>query len=179
MTTITSSTSGVTLYLMDTTVSPHTVIAVAQLKGASMVGGGARKKIDISNFDSAAYDELTGGRAAPPELSGELVLDLSNTTHQKIKALFEAEAAGTAGNTSVYAGFSNATNAPTVVAGVLTPAQSASPKKWLRSGILGNGYLSNLTPKAADNDVWRADLKLQYTGKAVWSVKGQVVATTY
>ncbi len=179
MTTKSSSTSGVSLFIMDTSVSPHTVITVAQLKGANMVGGGQRKKIDISNFDSLAYDELTGGRVAPPEGSGELVLDLTNTSHQKVKALIEAQAAGSAANTQVYAGFSDGTVAPTVVAGALQPPVSASPKHWTRSGILGTCYLSALSPKAADNDVWRCDLKWQYSGKATWNVKGQVVASTY
>jgi len=179
MTTKGSSTSGVKLYVMDTSVSPHVAIPVDQLKGATMVGGGQRKKIDISNFDSAAYDELQGGRAAPPELTGELVLDLTNTNHQALKKLFEAQAAGTAANSACYAGFADASSPPTVVAGVLTPPETASPKKWARSGIQGNGYCSNITPKAADNDVWRGDFKWQYSGKATWTVKGQAISLSY
>jgi hypothetical protein len=179
MTTKASSTSGVTLYIMDTTVSPHTVITVAQLKGANMVGGGQRKKIDISNFDSLAYDELQGGRIAPPEGSGELVLDLTNTSHQKLKALIEAQADGSAANTQAYAGFSDGSVPPTVVAGVLQPPVSASPKHWTRSGILGTVYLSAVSPKAADNDVWRCDFKWQYSGKASWNVLGQLISLTY
>jgi hypothetical protein len=172
-------TTGMKFYVMDTTVSPHTVLTIDQLKGASIVGGGQRKKIDISNFDSQAYDELTGGRAAPLELTGELILDMTNMNHQKLKALFEAEAAGSAASTQIYAGMSDATNAPTVVAGVLTPAQSATPKKWLRSGIEVSGYVSSITPKAADNDVLRCDFKFQFSGKPTWTVKGQPIATTY
>ena len=179
MSTVSSGTSGVKIYLCSTVASPHTVLPVDQLKGVSMFGGGSRKKIDISNFDSMAYDELQGGRAAPPEATGELVLDLGNTNHKGLKLLFEAQASGSAPVSNVYAGFSNSTAAPTIVAGALQPPVTASPKHWSRSGILGNAYISTLTPKGADNDVWRADFKMQFTGKAAWSVKGQTMATTY
>jgi hypothetical protein len=64
-------------------------------------------------------------------------------------------------------------------AGLLQPAQSASPKKWQRSGFLQNCYISKFQIKYADNDVIRADLSLQGSGFPVMSVKGQAIALTY
>lgn len=179
MTTKSQVTAGSQFYLLNPLVSPHVALLVPQLKGATGIGGGARKKIDASNFDSGAYDELQGGRAAPPELSGELVLDLTNTGHQQLKALFEAAAAGTIGTLQAYLGQSDDSDAPTVVTGNLQPAQTASPKHWKRSGFLGNGYLSDITPNAADNDIWRATFKFQWTGAVKWSVKGDIISKTY
>jgi hypothetical protein len=137
------------------------------------------KAIDKSNMDSGAYDELTGGRAAPPEMSGELVLDKSNAGHQAAKALFEAANQGLIDTLQIFVGDSDATDAPTIVTGVLTPPQTASPKKWARSGTFGDGYISSLTPKKADNDIDRADLSIQWTGKASWVNKGDPIAKVY
>lgn len=262
---------------------------VPQLKGFSPVGGGQKKKIDISNMDSQAYDEYLGGRVAPSEASGELVLDLTNPGHQIVKALFEAGAQGTIGNIQCYVGQAGNTLAPTVGGGNLlfppvtagsglaAPVQSslatatsggtlaagtyyyvvtalnangetvASNEKnivttgatstvtvswsavtgatgyniyrsnatgtetflisvgavvtytdtgsgtptsvlppannttgtWARSGMLANCYVASLTPKAADNDVWRADFKLQVTGATNWQVIGQGCGKQY
>jgi len=104
---------------MDPTVSPHVVLAIPALKGFTGVGGGKRKKIDISNMDSAGYNEITGGRADPPEASGEIVLKKTLAGHQALKKLFEAQAAGSIGNLEVFVGDGDATNAPTIVAGHL------------------------------------------------------------
>ncbi len=179
MTTASQVTAGSQLYVLQTVTSPHSVLLIPQLKGASAVGGGQRKKIDISNFDSAAYDELQGGRIAPPELQGELVLKLSIAGHQTLKALFEAGAAGTIGTLQFYLGQSDASGAPTIVTGNLQPPQTASPKKWVRSGFSFSGYIASLQPSAVDNDVWRAKFGIQITGAATWQNKGDAIAKTY
>jgi hypothetical protein len=179
MTTAIQSTVGTTVYILDKSVSPHLVIAVAALKGFSGVGGGKRKKIDASNMDSQGYNENAGGRADPPEASGEIVLKKSVVGHQKLKKLFEAQANGTVGNIDIYVGDGDAANAPTVVAGVLVPPQTASPKHWARSGTLGSGYISSLSPKKVDDDIDRADFAFQFSGGATWQNKGDVIATTY
>jgi hypothetical protein len=172
-------TQGSTLYVVDSSISPKTVIAIPYIKGLSNVGGGKASQLNGSNMDSGAYDEYAAGRAAPPEMSGELVLDKSNVGHQKAKTLFELSNAGTIGNLQIYVGDSDAANAPTLVLGVLTPPTSASPKKWLRSGTQGNAYISSFLPKKADNDLERADISLQWSGKGTWTVKGDVIAKTY
>jgi hypothetical protein len=178
MTTKSVSTVGTKVYVMNTTVSPHTVIPCDQLKGFAPLNG-SRKKVDISNMDSSGADENTGGRVAPGESSGEVVFDPTNVNHQALIKLFTAQASGTAKDTQFYVGNSDATSIPTVVAGLLQPAQSASPKKWQRSGFLQNCYISKFQIKYADNDVIRADLSLQGSGFPVMSVKGQAIALTY
>lgn len=179
MATKSQPTSGTQFYLLNLLASPVAPLLVPQLKGASNIGGGAVKKIDISNFDSAAYDEYKGGRAAPPELSGEVVLDLTNTGHQELKALFEASAAGTIGTLQGYIGQSNGAGAPTVTSGALIPPKTTSPVEWARGGMIGFGYLSDITPSAADNDVWRATFKFQWTGQVLWQNKGDVITKQY
>ena len=179
MTTKSQVTAGTRVYLLNLLVSPHVALLVPQLKGLSAVGGGQRKKIDTSNFDSGAYDEMQGGRAAPPETSGELVLDLTNTGHQTTKALFEAGAAGSIGLIPFIACESDDSTAPLVQGGILIGAQTASPKHWKGSGYYGYCYISNLTAKAPDNDVWRADFKIQVTGKTTWFAKGDLATKTY
>lgn len=178
MTTKSVSTVGTKVYVMDTTVSPHVVLPCDQLKGFAPLNG-QRKKIDESSMDSAGADEYTGGRVAPGESSGEVVFDPTNANHQALIKLFKAQANGTANNTQFYVGNSDATSAPTVVAGVLQPAQSTTPKKWLRTGFLQGCYISKFQIKYADNDVIRADLSLQGSGFPVLSVKGQAIALTY
>lgn len=179
MTTKSQATAGSRVYLLNSLVSPHVALLVPQLKGLSNVGGGPRKKIDVSNFDSAAYDEYQGGRAAPPETSGELVLDLTNTGHQTLKALFEAGAAGTIGLIPFLVCESDDLTAPLVQGGILVGAQTTSPKHWKGSGFYGYCYVADLSAKGADNDVWRADFKLQVTGKTTWFAKGDVATKTY
>jgi hypothetical protein len=164
---------------MDTTVSPHVVLPCDQLKGFAPLGG-PRKKIDTSNMDDAGADSLAGGRSAPGESSGEVVFNPKNTNHQKLIKLFKAQCnATTAALTQFYVGNSDATNAPTVVAGALQPAQTATPKKWARTGFLQDCYISDFQIKYADNEVIRADLKVQGSGFPVLSVKGEVIANTY
>jgi hypothetical protein len=179
MTTPAKKTQGSTLYVVNTLVSPIAVIPIPFIKGLSNIGGGKVKAIDKSNMDSGAYDELTGGRAAPPEMSGEIVLDKSNTGHQAAKALFEAANEGTIDTLQIFVGDSDSSAVPTLVTGTLTPPQTASPKHWARSGTLGNGYISNLMPKKADNDIDRMDIAIQWSGKASWVSKGDVIAKTY
>jgi len=172
-------TAGTRVYLLNSLISPHVALLVPQLKGLSNVGGGPRKKVDVSNFDSGAYDELQGGRAAPPETSGELVLDLTNAGHQSLKALFEAGAAGSIGLIPFIVCESDDSTAPVVANGILTGAVTASPKHWKGSSHYGYCYISDLSAKAADNDVWRADFKLQVTGKTTWAAKGDLATKPY
>lgn len=179
MTTKSQPTSGTRVYLLNTLISPHVALLVPQLKGLSNVGGGPRKKIDVSNNDSGAYDEYQGGRAAPPETSGELVLDLTSTGHQTLKSLFEAGAAGTIGLIPFVVCESDDSTAPLVQGGILVGAQTASPKHWKGSGFYGNCYVADLSAKGSDNDVWRADFKLQVTGKTFWFAKGDLATKTY
>jgi hypothetical protein len=178
MTTKSVPTVGTKVYVMDTSVSPHVVLPCDQLKGFTPLNG-ARKKIDKSNMDSAGADENTGGRVAPGESSGEVVFDPTNVNHQALIKLFTAQASGTAKDTQFYVGNSDATAAPTVVAGALVPPQTASPKHWNRTGFLQDCYISKFQIKYADNDVIRADLSLQGSGFPVLSVKGEVIANTY
>ena len=174
------STVGTQLYVLNTSVSPHVVLLIPQVKGFSPTLGGKRKKIDISNMDSAGYDENAGGRAAPPEATGEMVLDMTNTGHQAIKALFEAGAQGTIGDVELYIGNSDANGVPpTIVAGHLVPPQTTSPKHWTRSGSLVTGYIATFQPKYADDDVIRADFGFQISGAGKMSVKGDLSTKTY
>ena len=166
------------VYIMDTSVSPHIAIPADQLKGFSPIGG-ALKKIDKSNMDSVSADEYTPGRMAPSEASGELILDLTNANQKKLFKLLKAMAAGTAANSTFYVGGADAASPPTVVAGVLTPAQSASPKKWLRTGILQDCYIAKWSDKRVDNDIVRVDISFQGSGLPVYSVKGEAIALTY
>lgn len=178
MTTKSMSTVSNKVYIMDTSVSPHVVIPADQLKGFSPIGG-ALKKIDKSNMDSVGADEFAAGRMASSEASGELVLDLTNANQLKLFKLLKAMANGTATNSSFYVGGADAASAPTVVAGVLVPAQSASPKKWLRSGIQQDCYVSKWSDKRVDNDIVRVDIAFQGSGMPVYTKKGDPIATTY
>lgn len=178
MATKSQSTVGTELYILDNRASPAVVLKVPQLKGISPTAGGKRKKIDTSNMDSKGYDENQGGRAAPPEAVGELVLDMTNAAHQAIKAIFELGAAGTLGTIQYYVGQADGNGLPpTVVTGVLTPPQATT--KWARSGYLASGYVATFQPKFVDNDVIRADFGFQLSGGAVFSNKGDPIATTY
>jgi hypothetical protein len=178
MTTKSVSTVGTKVYVMDTSVSPHLVLPCDQLKGFAPLNG-SRKKIDVSNMDSSGADENTGGRVAPGESAGEVVFDPTNANHQALIKLFTAQASGTAKDTQFYVGNGDATSAPTIAAGVLQPAQTASPKKWQRTGFLQGCYISKFQIKYADNDVIRADIALQGSGFPKMSVKGQAIALTY
>jgi len=179
MTTAAKSTVGTTMYVLDASVSPHAVLAIPALKGLSNVGGGKRKKIDKSTFDSVGYNENQGGRADPPEATGELVLNKSLVGHQKVKALFEAQARGAVDNIEVFIGDADGTAPPTIVGGHLVAPQTASPKKWARSGTLGVGYISSFSPKKVDDDIDRADFAFQFSGGATWVNKGDLISITY
>lgn len=179
MTTASQSTVGTTVYVVDRSVSPPVVLAIPALKGLSNVGGGKRKKIDKSNMDSKGYNENQGGRADPPEATGELVLKKSVAGHQALKKLFEAQSNGSVDNIEIWIGDSDGTAAPTLVADVLTPPKSTSPIKWTRSGTLGVGYISNFSPKKVDDDIDRVDFGFQFSGGVTWQVKGDLVSVTY
>lgn len=179
MTTASQSTVGSTVYVVDRTVSPAVVVAIAALKGFSAGGGGKRKKIDKSNMDSKKSNEYAGGRIDPNEASGEIILMKSNAGHQSVKKIFEAGAAGSLDNIEIYVGDGDGTAPPTLVSDVLTPPKSASPIKWTRTGTLGKGYISTFMPKKVDDDVDRADFAFQWSGDQTWQVKGEVIANTY
>lgn len=179
MTTAAQSTVGSKVYLVDRSTSPPTIISVTALKGFSNVGGGKRKKIDKSNMDSVAYNEVQGGRADPPEATGEIVLKKSVANHQKLKKLFEAQANGSVDNIECWVGDGDGTAPPTLVSNVLVPPQTASPKKWARSGTLGVGYISTFSPKKVDDDIDRAEFAFQFSGGVTWQNKGDPIATTY
>lgn len=179
MTTAAQGTVKTTVYIENPLVSPHVALAVVALKGFSPAGGGKRKKIDISNMDSVGYNENFGGRADPAEAAGEIILMKSNTGHQTLKKIWEAQLVGTVGNIEVFVGDSDATAVPTIVAGVLVPPQTASPKKWARSGEKFEGYISTLQPKYQDDDVIRADFAIQVSGATTWYNKGDLISLTY
>lgn len=179
MATLAQSTVKTAVYIENPLVSPHTMIAVPALKGFSPAGGGKRKKVDKSNFDSVGYNENQGGRADPAEASGEIILMKSLVGHQNLKKIFEAQAQGTTGNVNVFVGDSDGAGAPTFVATVFTPPQTASPKKWARSGESFQGYISNLSPKYQDDDIIRADFAIQISGATTWYNKGDAIALTY
>jgi hypothetical protein len=178
MTTKALSTVGSKVYFLDTSVSPHVVIPIDQLKGFAPVGG-PRKKIDKSNMDSSGCDEYEGGRAAPAEASGELVLDMTNAHHQAIRRAFKAGANGTIGPLQFYDGDSDGSSPPTIVTGNLTPPTTGSPKTYTRSGRAGLGYIADFSVKKTDNDIIRADFKVQPTGFWAETVKGDAFAKTY
>jgi hypothetical protein len=180
MTTTAINTPGTKLYFLDVTVSPHIVVAVTALKGFSPAGGGKRKKNDKSNFDSSAYNENQGGRIDPPEASGQIILLKTDSSHQKLKALMEGQANGTYSNdTQWFLADSDATSPPTIVASVLTPPQTASPKHWARSGIKLVGYIATLQPKYEDDNIIMADFAIQVSGAPTWYAKGDLIAKTY
>lgn len=178
MTTSAVLTPGSQLFVLDASVSPHVVVTVVALKGFSPLGG-KRKKIDISNFDSAGYDENVGGRAAPPEARGSIILLKSNSSHQALKRIMEAQVSSGLGNAQFFLGDNDATSPPTIVANVLTPPQTSSPKHWARSGEGFNGYISDLSPKYEDNNAIMADFGVQLSGKTTWYNKGDVISKTY
>jgi hypothetical protein len=178
MTTKSVSTVGSKLYLMDKSKSPPAVLAVDQLKGFSPIGG-PRKKIDKSNTDSAGCDEYAGGRSAPAEASGELVLDLSNVNHQSLIKLFKWGASGGA-NISYYDGDSDSPAPPTIKNGALRPPVTGSPAgSWSRSGQYGDCYVSDFSIKKVDNDIVRADVKIQTSGFATSVLKGDLTTKSY
>ena len=179
MTTTATLTPGTVLYVLDASVSPHVVVAVAALKGFSPAGGGKRKKIDISNFDSAGYNENVGGRADPSEASGQIILLKSNSSHQALKRIMEAQVSSGLANAQFFLGDNDATSPPTIVTGTLTPPQTASPKHWARSGLSFTGYIAQLTPKYEDDNAVMADFSVQISGKTTWYVKGDVISKTY
>lgn len=172
------STVGGKLFVMDRSTSPPAVLPVDQLKGFSPVGG-PRKKIDKSNTDSAGCDEYAGGRAAPSEATGELVLDMTNPHHQALRKLFKWGANG-GGNISYFFGDSDGTAPPTIKNGALRPPVTGSPAgTWARSGRYGDCYVSDFSVKETDNDIVRADLKLQTSGFATEVVKGDTTTKMY
>lgn len=178
MTTKSLSTVGSKLYLLNKSVSPPTVLSIDQMKGFAPVGG-PRKKIDKSNTDSAGCDEYAGGRSAPSETSGELVLDMTNVNHQTLRKLFKWGAAG-GGNISFYHGDSDGVAPPVIKSGALRPPSTGSPAGiWSRSGRYGDCYVSDFSEKLADNEVVRADLKLQISGFASNVVKGEQTTKIY
>lgn len=180
MTTTAVNTPGTKLFFLDVSVSPHVVVAVTALKGFSPAGGGKRKKNDKSNFDSGGYNENQGGRIDPPEAAGQIILLKSDTSHQTLKKLFEGQAVGIYTNDlQWFLADSDDTTAPTNVAGVLTPPQTASPKHWKRSGEAFVGYIATLQPKYEDDSLIMADFAIQISGKTTWYNKGDVVAKTY
>lgn len=294
-------TAGSQVYLANLLAVTPVALLIPQLRGLSNLGGGQRKKNDASNFDSGSYDEYIGGRAAPPETQSEIILDMTNTAHQQVKALFEAQAVGSiANNMGFFVGFpdgngiaplyqssgvnaglllppsttalaapaaptvNGATTGGTVAVGTYqvivtyvtaageTVGSTASPvttttatstititspatatgatgwyayvtqaggaaatgtrqqvagtptaigtnlvitapptstgaiapttdttSTWTRSGQYGFCYISNVSGKAADNDLWKLDFKIQVTGKTSWATKGISVGTTY
>jgi len=178
MSTQSQSTVGSAMYVVDMTASPPAVLLIPQMKGISGVGGGKRTKIDISNMDSQGYNENAGGRADPPEATGEMVLSKKIAGHVKVKKLFEAQALGSVANIPCYVADGDGTAPPTLVSGVLIPPKSGSPGTWTRSGTLGVGYISQFAPKKADNDVDRCDFAFQYSGGATWNVKGDATTVT-
>lgn len=178
MTTTAVSTPGSRLYFLDESVSPAVVRYVVALKGFGPLGG-KRKKLDKSNMDSLAYNENQGGRFDPPEATGQIILLKSNATHQALKAIAEAQASSGLANTQWFLADNDNTSAPTNVAGVLTPPQTASPKHWDRSGETFSGYISTLQPKYDDDSLIMCDFGVQLSGATTWISKGDLIAVTY
>lgn len=179
MTTASRSTVGTNVYLVDRTVSPAVIVAIPALRGLSNVGGGSAKKLDKSNMDSTGSDEYIPGRNAPAEATGEIVLVKSLAGHQKVKKLYQKGCDGTIDHIDIYVGDGDATNAPTLITGTLTPPKTASPVKWARSGTLGVGYISKFAPKKQDNDIDMADFGIQWSGTPTWQVKDELISLTY
>lgn len=172
------STVGSKVYIMDTSVSPHVAIPADQLKGFAPIGG-ALKKLDISNMDSQGADEYAPGRMASAEATGELIFDPTNANQMALFKLLKAMASGTAANSTFYVGNNDAPDPPTVVAGVLTPAQTTTPKKWKRTGVDQGCYVSKWNIKCQDNEVIRVDIGFQGSGLPRVTRKGDAIATTY
>jgi hypothetical protein len=178
MTTTAVNTPGSRLYFLDKSVSPHVVRYVVALKGFGPLGGKVKKN-DKSNFDSAGYNENQPGRIDPPEATGQIILLKSDTTHQALKRIVEAQATSGLANTEWFLGDNDATSPPTVVTDHLVPPQTASPKHWARSGEAFIGYVSSLSPKYEDDSLIMADFGVQLSGKTTWYNKGDLIALTY
>lgn len=175
--TIFDTTQGCRLYFIDNTVSPNVVRYVDALKDFNGLGGDA-KDIDITNQDSLAYEERAKGLIAPSNPAGTIIYNVASTGYQALKKLQEA---GQGSLTQFYYAFGDAANTvvPTIVTGVLTPPQTASPRHWARSGWTFYGYVKGLGRKAPTNDVIMCDFKATSTGKITEYVKGELVAITH
>lgn len=165
------------LYIMNKTVSPAVAVVIAQLQGLDGIGGQA-SSIKLSNFDSPGYEEYAKGLVDPGKPSGNVVFNYGDTGHQLLQKLLGM---GQGSTTSFFYGASDATNAPTVVAGVLTPPKSGvSPSQtWARSGHTFDGFVAEFGISAQVNNVLMAKLSLQASGAVKFVTKGVATSITY
>lgn len=175
--TVSYTTQGCRLYFVDNTVSPAVIRYVDALKDFNGLGGDA-KDIDITNQDSLAYEERAKGLIAPSNPGGTIIYNVASTGWQSLKRLQEA---GQGSTTQWFYALGDAANTvvPTLVAGVLTPPETASPRHWARSGWKFNGYCKGLIRKAATNDMVMADFKATSTGQILEYTKGDLIAAIH
>ncbi len=167
------STQGFEVFLLDDRVSPPVALKVDLLRDFNGLGGPA-KKIDTTTFSNTNTESYVKGLIAPTETTGTLIFAPDSDAHQYLIEL--EKRTGTTATIQLFAGSSDGTSPPTVVAGVLTPPSAGTPADWTRSGFWTELYVSKVNIKNAVNDVQMADLAVQPSGELKMYVKGE--ATT-
>lgn len=108
------------IYMMNPTISPKVAVVMPGVQGIDGLGG-KKSSIKTTSFDSVGYEEYAPGLVDPGTPGGNIVFDYNNTTHQLLQKLLGL---GTSSSTTFFYAAADAVFAPTVVAGVLTPAKS-------------------------------------------------------
>lgn len=169
MATVHFVTQGSQLYIQNKTVSPNTAVVVESVQGIDGLGGQA-SSIKLTNFDSPGYEEYAKGLVDPGKPGGNIVLNFGSPAHQLLNKLLSM---GQGATTSFFYGAADGVAAPTIVAGVLTPAKTGSPGTYSRSGWLYDGFVAEFTISAQVNNVMMAKFTAQATGARQMIVKGE------
>lgn len=113
--------------------------------------GGARNQIDVSCF-SSVEKEFEGGMATPGQITVGGIYDELDTVFTTLVGLKDS------GDIVEWClGGSDSVTAPTVAAGVITPATA-------RTSITFQGYVADITWDMAADSVWKYSLVIQRSG---------------
>lgn len=150
-------TQGTDLYVAS---APTVALKLACITSISGLGG-AKNQIDVSCFSSVEM-EYEAGMANPSQITIGGIYDTADAVFPALVALKDRIENA---NVDWYIGGSDGTAAPTVAAGVMTPPGGiGSPSTATRTGILFNGYVSDITWQMDANSVWKYQLIIQRSG---------------